>query len=156
MLTIMLSRVCVLLCVCSRERRIEEKVESIKAQIVDLEAKKRSKQEELKRLSVDDSGKSVEELLVAEKQKHEEAKEVYDDWLSRNSRVALNQRLEAESLKLKHESDIMQKRFLAGEIPHERFIMDFRELRRKYHELMIKLEFEKGRMSGSAPRASAT
>jgi hypothetical protein len=147
--------VCVLL-VCARERLIEEKVESIKAQIVDLEAKKQSKQEELKRLSVDDSGKSVEELLAVEKQKHGEAKEVYEDWLSRNSRVALNQRLEDESLKLKHESDIMQKRFLSGEIPHERFIMDFRELRRKYHELMIKLEFEKSRMSGSAHRASAT
>jgi Modifier of rudimentary (Mod(r)) protein len=143
-------------CVHPRYRLIESKVSSIKTQIEELEKKHRAKQEELKRLSTNDTGKSVEDLLEIETQKYAESTEIYDDWLSRNSRVALNQRLEEESHRLKYDSDTMQKQFLAGEIPHERFVVDYRELRRRYHELMIKLEFEKSRVSGASARSSST
>jgi Modifier of rudimentary (Mod(r)) protein len=144
------------LVIVPRFRRIEAKVSSIKAQIEELEKKNCAKQEELKRLASIDSGRSVEDLLAIETQKYAESTEIYNDWLSRNSRFALNQRLEEESFRLKHDSDTIQQRFLDGDIPHELFIGDYKELRRRYHELMIKLEFEKCRVSGAAAARSSS
>lgn len=105
-----------------------------------MQARNSKRQAELAKLTGGNSGMSLEEQLTAERAALKESQARFDAWLARNSRDALQTKLEDAVEESRGESAALTERFNAGDMPYNEYISQYREVRRQFHDRVIKLE----------------
>lgn len=126
---------------CVNQRRgIERELRKVRDQVSEMQARNTRRQAELAKLSGGNSGMSLEEQLAAERAALSEAQTRFDAWLARNSRDALQAKLSDAVEESRAESAELTERFIAGDLPYGKYIAEYREMRRQFHERSIKLE----------------
>lgn len=119
--------------------QIEDVLTKRRDEVNEMQLRNASQEADLSRMSAGTSGKSLEEQLVEEKSKLEESQRKFDDWLSRNSRDQLVKRLQDSANDARQASEDLTESFKSGDLSYDKYIEEFSEARRLYHERNIKL-----------------